>query len=373
MFEWPCVLTEKLFTIPRAKEVAGLAAEQLAYSVCEGDRGECVVYSPGSDDLITPEELSAWMLQYLKRQAEAKLRESVTGAVITVPAHFDGRQRGATLFAAENAGLSTVHLLQEPVAAAMAYGINGGTDGETVLVFDLGGGTFDVSVLQAFEGIMEVLGTAGDARLGGDDFDAALAEWIVGRVECEREWALGAARRAKEELSTRDVAVIDAPSGERVELTQETFEAVTLGLFQRMADVLDSIGRDLFVEWAMPPLEAVPGAFGQGEPQPRAASHPERSCTAQPAVQDRWAPPQRRISRVALVGQMTRLPSLRAFVARVTGVAPCMSVDPGEAVALGAATHAGVLVGSVGSVELMDGSFVGELHNRVTGFGEWLP
>ncbi|KAH7616496.1 putative Chaperone protein dnaK [Nannochloris sp. 'desiccata'] len=395
---------------------------QLPFQLHEGDRGEALVYSAGADGMITPLELSTWLVKHLIHTAQMQLRESITGAVVTVPAHFDQRQRGATLEVVQLAGVSTVHLLQEPVAAALAYGIDGGTDGETVLVFDIGGGTFDVSVLQAFEGIMQILSTDGDSRLGGDDFDSLLAQWILEEIEgrgtstsstsssngaessliSEEEsemrklWALNAARKAKEALSESSCARIPIPSffasnsgdGDGrdnnnissfgvIELTQEKFENISEPLFQRMAEVLGRIGNEVFVEWAVPPQEAVPSHIHNQREHENTKSTLQNAEIANTKavgrVFDKWAPPPRKISKVALVGQITRLPSVRNFIQRITGVEPCTSIDPGAAVALGAATHAGVLLGSVGSVELMDGSFVSDLHSRVTGFSEWQP
>jgi molecular chaperone DnaK len=386
------------------KEIASSdLLDQLPFQLHEGDRGEILVYSTGADGMITPLELSTWLVKHLIHTAQMHLRESVTGAVVTVPAHFDHRQRGATLEAVNSAGVSTVHLLQEPVAAALAYGIDGGTDGETVLVFDVGGGTFDISVLQAFEGIMQVLATSGDARLGGDDFDSLLAEWILHEVEQnltngsgngenvdskeesekKKSWAFNAARQAKERLSKNSRVLIPIPeflssttsnsdsSGICLELTQEKFESITEQLFLRMAAVLSRIGEDVFVEWAVPPQEAVESLLNHSRQEQKNTNSTPETPTTSPV--DKWAPPPRKISKVALVGQITRLPSVRNFIQKITGVEPCTSIDPGAAVALGAATHAGVLLGSVGSVELMDGSFVGDLHSRVTGFSEWQP
>jgi molecular chaperone DnaK (HSP70) len=407
------------------KEIASSdLRDQLPFQLHEGDRGEVLVYSAGADGMITPLELSTWLVKHLIHTAQMQLRESITGAVVTVPAHFDQRQRGATLEAVTLAGVSTAHLLQEPVAAALAYGINGGTDGETVLVFDIGGGTFDVSVLQAFEGIMQVLSTAGDSCLGGDDFDSLVAQWILQEIEkkitstsssnnnnnnntgaeryfslnsvAERErrklWALNAAQKAKEALSESSRAHIPIPSflasnsqnsdhcsndnddsscfGE-IELTQEEFERISNPLFHRMAAVLSAIGNEVFVEWAVPPQEAIPLHIHGKREQEQTISTLQNAEIAND--NNKWAPPPRRISKVALVGQITRLPSVRNFIQTITGVEPCSSIDPGAAVALGAATHAGVLLGSVGSVEMMDGSFVNDLHSRVTGFSEWQP
>ena len=370
----------------KASEVATQLADQVSYPILEGDRGEAMIYCAGADDLLSPEELSSWLLQHLVRTAQLYLKESVTGAVLTVPAHFNPRQRNATFEAAKLAGIGTVHLLQEPVAAALAYGIDGETDGETVLVFDIGGGTFDISILQAFEGIMQVLGTSGDSRLGGDDFDALIADWILEELkignsgsDTVREWALGAAREAKESLSYASSAKIVVgltalDQGNTIDLTQEIFEDLTGGLFLKMASVLEYIGREVFVEWAVPPRDAVPcnTSTARTAAQDNNTSSSDISNSETSSV-DKWAPPPRRISKVALVGEITRLPSVRKFVETLTGVPPCISIDPGAAVALGAATQAGILLGSVGSVELMDGSFVVDLHSRVTGFSDWEP
>ncbi|PRW56798.1 molecular chaperone [Chlorella sorokiniana] len=368
----------------KLEDVADEAA-RLTYAVGQGDRGEALVYSPTLDDMLSPEELSSFVLAHLKRQVEDVLGEPVTGAVVTVPAHFNQAQQGATHAAAQQAGIATVQLLQEPVAAALAYGINGGTDGDTVLVVDVGGGTFDVSVLQAFEGIMEVLGTAGDANLGGNDFDARLADWL--EAECAAHgvaapdhgarfvhegqahgWALEAAEAAKVALSRADAAEVALPGGASLALSRQQFEELTSELFQRMANVLEALGDALFIEWAVRPSDAVPG-----RPQGSNGSGSGSSGEQQQQQQDRWAPPPRRITQVALVGQLTRLPSVQQFVARCTGVQPRMTVDPAEAVALGAAIHAGVLLGELSGVELMDGSYSQDLHDRATGFSGWQP
>ena len=338
-----------------------------------------MAYCPGADGTVTPEELSSWLLKHLVHRAQMYLKESVTGAVITVPAHFNRVHRQATLNAAAMAGLrpphvTGVHVLQEPVAAALAYGIDGGTDGDTVLVVDIGGGTLDISILQAFEGIVQVLGTAGDGGVGGDDFDAAIARWIVdtaattdGGEEVGR-WALVAARAAKEELSYQDESVVTTPDGSKIVLTTEIFESLTRSMFERVAAVMEGLGEELFVEWAVPrPQDAISTSNSSTASEQRSEREEEKN-------RDKWAPPPRRITKVALVGQITRLPSIRRFIQTLTGVEPSTSVDPGAAVALGAAIHAGVLLGSLSSVEVMDGSFVADLHSRTTGFSpDWEP
>lgn len=381
----------------KAEEVAEDAA-RLGYSVGQGDRGEAAVYCPALDDMLTPEELSTWVLQHLKQAAEEQLGEAVTGAVVTVPAHFQQAQQGATHAAAQQAGIPAVQLLQEPVAAALAYGIHGGADGDTVLVFDVGGGTFDVSILQAFEGIMEVLGTAGDASLGGNDFDARLADWLL--AECaardgggssggaadpgQLQWAMAAAEAAKIAMAGAESAEVALPGGGApLALTQHRFEELSSDLFQLMANVLEALGDALFIEWAVKPSDAVPGrpaASASSNGNSSSGSGSSSGGGGGSSIQeggggqrDRWAPPPRRITQVALVGQVTRLPSVQRFVRRITGVQPQMGVDPAEAVALGAAIHAGVLLGEVSGVELMDGSYSQDLHDRATGFSGWQP
>ena len=323
-------------------------------------------------------------------------------------------------------------------------------------------------MLQAFEGIIEVLGTAGDAYLGGDDIDAAVAEWLLqqqqqGQQEQQQQrrrgagadendassdscgassngredsrpasdawgWALGAAERAKVALAASPSARIELPGGQggSVTLTTQQLERLTSGLFCRMAAVLEALGSRAHVEWAMPPSAAAPGgspaaaaaaagscegsAGGIAQPVgdlPAVASSSSRSSVGsdtppppqqqrqqqqqaqqqqgrprfpqrvprggqqqqrQQQSEDRWAPPPRRVSRVVLVGQSTRLPSVQVFVERLTGVKPTLAVDPAEAVALGAAVHAGMLLGEVEGIELMDGGYSAELHGRASGW-----
>jgi molecular chaperone DnaK (HSP70) len=364
----------------------------LFYNVGEGDMGEVAIYSPAADGLLSPTELSTTLLQHLITSAESQLNERVNGAVITVPAHFNQRQKRATHEAAIAAGLSAVQLLQEPVAAALAYGIDGGADGETVLVVDLGGGTFDVSLLQAFEGIMEVLGTAGDSRLGGDDIDACICEWIletaalhdgwngnenntIDSKSVTRQWALKAAQQAKVDLSQHSSATICINNnGDTLTLDKEQFEKLTRDLFNRMAAVLEALGKELFVEWKIEPPKAVSmpatnNKKAEGEEEEEDSNHP--SITT-----NKWAPPPRRITSVVLVGQSTLLPSVRHFIQTIAGPPPREGVDPSQAVALGAAIQAGSLMGKLGgeySVEVMDGSFVEASHGRITGFSGWEP
>ena len=305
------------------------------------------------------------MVNYSNKYYIQSIGETVDGAVVAVPAHFTTSQKQATIDAAEQAGISKVHLLQEPVAAALAYGIDGGTDGETILVFDWGGGTFDVSVLQAFEGIMEILGTDGDQFLGGDDIDQLLVKYVQEVNEVPDSFDLyRKCRVAKESLALNEQATIPcSKDGQSITLTRDDLEQVARPLFNDIATVLDRIGKDLFIEWNMDPYDAI-------TTKEMVAVSIQESMSEKA---DPWAPPPRKVSKVVMVGQITRLPMVFDYVRRVTGVEPCSSVDPGEAVALGAATQAGILKGTVGNVELMDGSYSIDLHDRTTGFSNWQP
>lgn len=357
----------------------------LQYEVTEATENECgdigvgfcVIPLQGDNDkngqcvLTTdPISLSAAVIKYILDVGKMHLHDDpvIEGAVVAVPAHFQLEQKHATLLASERAGIPNVHLLQEPVAAALAYGINGGTDGETVLVFDWGGGTFDVSVIQAFEGIMEILGTDGDQFLGGDDIDGILAHWLLSEKLKINSWdgytlkeAMRQCRFAKERLAVKESTFLKI-QGKEVELHRTDLEIVCRPLFEKIASVLDRIGKELFISWNIDPFSAIvmKGVVCTQQAPARGATDP-------------WAPPPRRITQVVLVGQITRLPMVRRFVEQVTGIIPRTDVDPGEAVALGAATQAGILEGSVCGVELMDGSYSVDLHDRATGFSNWQP
>ena len=280
----------------------------------------------------TPQEISARILQKLKRDAEAYLGETVTNAVITVPAYFSDAERQATKEAGEVAGLTVDRIINEPTAAALAYGLDKGQTEQTVLVFDLGGGTFDVSLLEIADGVFEVKATKGDNRLGGDDWDQRIVDWLVkqfknangidlSKDKMARQRLQEAAERAKIELSSTQETSINLPyitAGAEGPLHLD--EKLTRAEFQRMTqDLLDR---------CRSPFNSV-------------ISDANTSVA--------------KIDHVILVGGSTRMPAVADLVKELTGgKEPNKSVNPDEVVALGAALQAGVLKGEVKDVLLLD-------------------
>lgn len=285
----------------------------------------------GAEFFVTPEECSSRVLRALLDAAESELGETIDKAVITVPAYFDDRQNASTEVAGKMAGLTTVRLLKEPVAAALAYGVDVEED-ETVFVFDLGGGTFDVSILEVGGGVVEVLATGGDANLGGDDFDRAVAEWLASEAktlgaEVDPRGALSVARKAREALSTQDKVEIPMPGGQTRVMTRSLFEKLVADVLRRMRQPVsvaaDSAGVD---------LEAIMENANKKDGASRAAGRP--------------------FDKILLVGGATRTPCVRRFVENTMGrKANEALVNPDEAVALGAAIHAGSLEGSIGHIQ----------------------
>ncbi|GAA1389593.1 molecular chaperone DnaK [Luteococcus peritonei] len=278
-----------------------------------------------------PQQISAFVLQKLKRDAEAYLGESVTNAVITVPAYFSDAERQATKEAGEIAGLTVDRIINEPTAAALAYGLDKGGKEQTVLVFDLGGGTFDVSLLDISEGVFEVKATKGDNRLGGDDWDQRIVDWLVTQFKNKNGIDLSkdkmasqrlqeAAERAKIELSSSQETSINLPyitAGAEGPLHLD--EKLTRAEFQRMTqDLLDR---------CKVPFNAV-------------------IKDANTSVD--------KIDQVLLVGGSTRMPAVADLVKELSGKEPHKGVNPDEVVALGASLQAGVLKGEVKDVLLLD-------------------
>jgi molecular chaperone DnaK len=279
----------------------------------------------------TPQEISARILQKLKRDAEAFLGDTVTQAVITVPAYFDDAQRTATKEAGQVAGLEVLRIINEPTAAALAYGLDKDTADQTVLVFDLGGGTFDVSVLEIGDGVFEVKSTAGNTHLGGDDWDQRVIDWLVKSFKDTEGVDLSndkmaiqrlqeAAEKAKIELSAVQETTINLPF---ITATSEGPKHLDLKLT-----------RAKFQELTEDLVLACKGPFEQ-------AISDAGLSTAQ-------------IDHVVLVGGSTRMPAIQDLVHDLTGKEPHKGVNPDEVVAVGAAIQAGVLKGEVKDVLLLD-------------------
>ncbi len=298
------------------------------YEVDKGPNDDVRVKAGGKE--YAPPEISAMILQKLRSDAEAYLGESVTDAVITVPAYFNNAQREATKDAGRIAGLNVLRIVNEPTAASLAYGLDKESD-QTILVFDLGGGTFDVSVLELGDGVFEVKSTAGDNHLGGDNFDKAVVDWMVAEFKRDQGIDLAAdrmalqrlyeaAEKAKIELSSTMTTQINLPF---VTATQEGPKHLDLTLTRAK---LEEITADLLERTVGPTKQALSDAGLD----------------------------KSGIDHVVLVGGMTRMPAVQAKVKELIGKDPHKGVNPDEVVAVGAALQAGVLKGEVKDILLLD-------------------
>ncbi|KAL4457798.1 hypothetical protein ABPG75_012663 [Micractinium tetrahymenae] len=324
---------------------------------------------------LYPEEVSGYVVQKLMAAAEEFAGRPISKAVISVPAYFTDAQREATITAGSVAGLEQIRIIREPVAAALAYGLDAEED-QTVLVFDLGGGTFDVSLLEVGGGVIEVLSTGGDAHLGGDDWDAAIMDWLIkehlkpARVDCRDPRLLanlrGVAEAAKIKLSTEERVVIRMPVGGGIEaaLTRQMFESMTKHLFRKARLPLDQAcwqaGVDLgtvvkeYDDAVRAVKKGAASKAGGKRGAARTAKGQAAKELAEGGVQIR---PKRRmpVGKVLLVGGATRMPAIRRFVRNMTGLDPAeFVVDPDLAVALGAAVQAGIYEGQVSDLMVMD-------------------
>jgi molecular chaperone DnaK len=299
------------------------------YEVVKGPNDDVRVKAGGKE--YAPPEISAMILQKLKADAEAYLGEQVTEAVITVPAYFNNAQREATKDAGQIAGLNVLRIVNEPTAAALAYGLDKEGADQTILVFDLGGGTFDVSVLELGEGVFEVKSTAGDNHLGGDNFDKAIVDWMVAEFKRDQGIDLSvdpmalqrlyeAAEKAKIELSSTMTTQINLPF---ITATAEGPKHLDLQLTRAK---LEELSHDLLERTVGPTKQALADAGLDAS----------------------------KIDHVVLVGGMTRMPAVQAKVKELIGKDPHKGVNPDEVVAVGAAIQAGVLKGEVKDVLLLD-------------------
>jgi molecular chaperone DnaK len=305
-------------------------SKELPYKVIEDQNKNLKINCSSLNKDFSPEEISAQVLRKLINDATTYLGQEVNKAVITVPAYFNDSQRQATIDAGKIAGIEVLRIINEPTAASLAYGLDQ-KQNDTILVFDLGGGTFDVSILEVGDGIFEVLSTAGDTNLGGDDFDKVLVNWLVNEFETQEKIDLTqdiqalqrlteAAEKAKMELSTIDKTVIDIPfitadqSGPKhikQELTREKFEELCKKLIDRCRI----------------PVE-------------KALSDARLNKSS--------------INEVVLVGGSTRIPAIQDLVESITGKKPNQNVNPDEVVAIGAAIQAGILAGEIKDILLLD-------------------
>jgi len=305
-------------------------SKKLPYKVEKDQNDNIKIKCPALNKDFSPEEISAQVLRKLINDATTYLGQEVTQAVITVPAYFNDSQRQATMDAGKIAGVEVLRIINEPTAASLAYGLDK-KQNETILVFDLGGGTFDVSILEVGDGIFEVLSTAGDTNLGGDDFDNVLVKWLINDFKEKEGLDLGddiqalqrlteAAEKAKIELSTVEKTTINLPfitadkSGPKhieKELSRELFE---------------NLCKDLIERCRIPVEKALSDArLNKSD-----------------------------INEIVLVGGSTRIPAIQNLVESLTGKKPNQSVNPDEVVAVGAAIQAGILAGEIKDILLLD-------------------
>ncbi|MCL6499583.1 MAG: molecular chaperone DnaK, partial [Firmicutes bacterium] len=285
------------------------------------------------DKQYTPEELSAMILRKLVDDASKKLGERITKAVITVPAYFNNAQREATANAGKIAGLEVLRIINEPTAAALAYGLDK-KGNETVLVFDLGGGTFDVTVLEIGEGVFEVKSTSGDTHLGGSDMDYAIVNWLAEEFKKESG---GVDLKADKQALQRLIEAAEKAKIELSNVTETTISLPFIGLDPVSKTPLHlekKLTRAKFEELIQPLLKRIRGPVEQ-------------------ALKDAGIPASK-IDEVILVGGATRVPAVQQIVREMLGKEPNRSVNPDEVVALGAAVQAGVLTGHVEDVVLLD-------------------
>ncbi len=308
------------------------AGRRLPYKIVSGGNGDAHVEMAGQG--YAPPQISSMVLQKIRQDAEAKLGERISQAVITVPAYFNDAQRQATKDAGAIAGLDVLRIINEPTASSLAYGIDRQQTEATVAVFDLGGGTFDITILSLGEGVFEVLSTNGDTYLGGDDFDEAVLNWLVAEFRAETGIDLAQDRMALQRLR-------DAAERAKIELSSTLETEINLPFITADASGPQHLVKPL----SRARLEQLAGSLIDR------TEGPCRQAISDAGLAGRVADS---INDVILVGGMTRMPAVQAKVQQIFGKEPSRSVNPDEAVALGAAIQAGVLGGEVGDIVLLD-------------------
>jgi molecular chaperone DnaK len=311
-------------------EEARAETRYLPYQIVQGAANDAQVKIPATGKTYTPQEISAMILSKLKKDAEAYLGEPVTQAVITVPAYFNDSQRQATKDAGRVAGMEVLRIINEPTAAALAYGLDK-KEAETIVVFDLGGGTFDVSILEVGDGVIEVKATSGDTHLGGDDWDQAILDWVADEFKREQGIDLRSDRQALQRL--REMA-----ERAKIELSSTIQTDINLPFITADASgpkhLNMTLTRAKFEQLSAPMMARLNGPVTQ-------------------AMKDADVD-KSKIDEVVLVGGASRMPMVQELIRTLFGKEPNKSVNPDEVVAIGAALQAGVLAGEVKDVLLLD-------------------
>ncbi|MCE2789021.1 MAG: molecular chaperone DnaK [Saprospiraceae bacterium] len=318
----------KRFMGNRFSEV-GKEADRVAYQAVKGDNDTIRVDIDGR--LYTPQEISAMVLQKMKKTAEDFLGQEVTEAVITVPAYFNDSQRQATKEAGEIAGLKVQRIINEPTAAALAYGLDKKQHDSTIAVFDLGGGTFDISVLELGDGVFEVKSTNGDTHLGGDDFDQVIIDWLADEFKSQENVDL-----RKDPMSLQRIK--DAAEKAKIELSSSAETEINLPY----VTAVDGVPKHLVMKLSRAKFEQLADTLIKRTLKP-----------CEEALRDAGLS-KNDIDEVILVGGSTRIPAIQQAVEDFFGKKPNRSVNPDEVVALGAAIQGGVLSGDVKDVLLLD-------------------
>ncbi len=305
------------------------AIKRVPYKVTRAPNGDVRVVMGGKE--YSPPEISAMILQKLKVDAQARQGQTITQAVITVPAYFNDAQRQATKDAGQIAGLEVLRIVNEPTAASLAYGLDKAGRDETIAVYDLGGGTFDISILRVGEGVVEVLATNGDTFLGGDDFDRALMDWIIDEFKREQAVDLANDRMALQRIrEAAERAKIELSSAQTTEINLPFISATNAGPLHLQLTLtrskLEQLTQPLIERTRGPVLQALEDAKVKAED----------------------------IDEVILVGGQTRMPAVQDMVRKLFAKEPHKGVNPEEVVAVGAAIQAGVLTGDVKDVLLLD-------------------